>query len=119
MRIDTVTDRICISSRKCFQIKEKQIPSAEKERLVKMKKRALVMMSTAMRACPVASCETQRLQPMPAGGTRLRRREEGADLHKDLALLLRLVFALAHELAPSHVGNSPCKMVVLHHVFDS
>ncbi len=78
-----------------------------------------VMMSTAMRACPVASCETQRLQPMPAGGTRLRRREEGADLHKDLALLLRLVFALAHELAPSHVGNSPCKMVVLHHVFDS
>ena len=78
-----------------------------------------VMVSTAMRACPVASCETQRLQPMPAGGTRLRRREEGADLHKDLALLLRLVFALAHELAPSHVGNSPCKMVVLHHVFDS
>lgn len=28
-----------------------------------------VMMSTAMRACPVASCETQCLQPMPAGGT--------------------------------------------------
>ena len=33
MEIDTVTDRICISSRKCFQIEEKQILSAEKRKV--------------------------------------------------------------------------------------
>ena len=34
MEIDTVTDRICISSRKCFQIEEKQILSAEKKKSI-------------------------------------------------------------------------------------
>ena len=72
-----------------------------------------------MRASPVAGRKTLRLQPMPTGGTCLRRREEGADLHKDLALLLRLVFALAHELAASRIGNGSCEMMVLHHVLDS
>ena len=69
MEIDTVTDRICISSRKCFQIKEKQIPSAEKERLVKMKKRALIMMSTAMVMVFAAACSSKNTPSATAGET--------------------------------------------------
>lgn len=69
MRIDTVTDRICISSRKCFQIKEKQIPSAEKERLVKMKKRALIMMSTAMVMVFAAACSSKNTPSATASET--------------------------------------------------
>ena len=69
VEIDTVTDRICISSRKCFQIKEKQIPSAEKERLVKMKKRALIMMSTAMVMVFAAACSSKNTPSATASET--------------------------------------------------
>ena len=68
------------------------------------------MMCAAMRTSPAAGCKAQFLELVTAGGTRLRRRIEGADLCKDPAFMLRLVFALAHEFTPSCIGNRLCKM---------
>ena len=68
------------------------------------------MMCTAMRTRPAAGCKAQVLELVTASGTRLRRRIEGADLCKDPAFMLRLVFALAHEFTPSCIGNRLCKM---------
>ena len=77
-----------------------------------------VMMSAAMRTRPAACCKAQFLELVTAGGTRLRRRKEGADLCKDSAFMLRLVFALAHEFSPSCIGNRLCEMVILHHALN-
>ena len=77
-----------------------------------------VMMSAAMRTRPAACCKAQFLELVTAGGTRLRRRKEGADLCKDSAFMLRLVFALAHEFSPSRIGNRLCQMVILHHTLN-
>ena len=68
------------------------------------------MMCAAMRTRPAAGCKAQVLELVTASGTRLRRRIEGADLCKDPAFMLRLVFALAHEFTPSCIGNRLCKM---------
>ena len=77
-----------------------------------------VMMSAAMRTRQAACCKAQFLELVTAGGTRLRRRKEGADLCKDSAFMLRLVFALAHEFSPSRIGNRLCQMVILHHALN-
>ena len=77
-----------------------------------------VMMSAAMRTRPAACCKAQFLELVTAGGTCLRRRKEGADLCKDSAFMLRLVFALAHEFSPSCIGNRLCEMVILHHALN-
>ena len=76
------------------------------------------MMCAAMRTSPAAGCKAQFLELVTAGGTRLRRRKEGADLCKDSAFMLRLVFALAHEFSPSCIGNRLCEMVILHHALN-
>jgi len=76
------------------------------------------MMCAAMRTSPAAGCKAQFLELVTAGGTRLRRRIEGADLCKDPAFMLRLVFALAHEFTPSGIGNRLCQMVILHHALN-
>ena len=69
MEIDTVTDRICISSRKCFQIEENKFRLLKKERLVKMKKRALIMMSTAMVMVFAAACSSKNTPSATASET--------------------------------------------------
>ena len=71
-----------------------------------------------MRTRPPAGCKAQFLELVTAGGTCLRRRKEGADLCKDSAFMLRLVFALAHEFSPSCIGNRLCEMVILHHALN-
>ena len=71
-----------------------------------------------MRTRPAAGCKAQVLELVTASGTRLRRRIEGADLCKDPAFMLRLVFALAHEFSPSRIGNRLCQMVILHHALN-
>ena len=69
VEIDTVTDRICISSRKCFQIEENKFRLLKKERLVKMKKRALIMMSTAMVMVFAAACSSKNTPSATASET--------------------------------------------------
>lgn len=69
MEIDTVTDRICISGRKCFQIEENKFHLLKKERLVKMKKRALIMMSTAMVMVFAAACSSKNTPSATASET--------------------------------------------------
>lgn len=72
----------------------------------------------AVRTRPTAGCKSQFLELVTAGGTRLRGLIEGADLCKDPAFMLRLVFALAHEFSPSGIGNRLCKKVILHHALN-
>ena len=69
VEIDTVTDHICISSRKCFQIEENKFRLLKKERLVKMKKRALIMMSTAMIMVFAAACSSKNTPSATASET--------------------------------------------------
>ncbi len=69
MEIDTVTDRIWISGRKCFQIEENKFHLLKKERLVKMKKRALIMMSTAMVMVFAAACSSKNTPSATASET--------------------------------------------------
>ena len=66
------------------------------------------MMCAAMRTRPAAGCQAQFLELVTAGGTRLRGWVEGANLCKDPAFMLRLVFSLAQAIIVYETSKTLC-----------